>query len=324
MSILYSVLILGGIFVGILVLPDSFTAIKYFTIAILIYVIFALIVTIRKFPFRFLRFSFASIYEQFKYSLPLGLAISVELISKFTDMIIVSNAVSTADFSIFVNGAFEIPFVSLISGAAMAILFPEFVKYYRNHNFQEIAVRWKNSIRKTSTFLIPTMVFFLTFPRETMVSMYSTTYANSTNIFFLYLFILPLRVTIISQVISAFNKNRLALKAILVGLLLNLTLTYFLVKYFGMAGAPIGTIVSLYMINIYLLSAVKKELNVTYASLLPVWHTLKLLILSVTIALAVRILLPASIEVYIYLILAALIFFSSVAAVVITGKVVSW
>ena len=103
---------------------------------------------------------------------------SIELLSKFTDKLIVSYKVSPENYSIYANGAFEIPFVSMISGAAMAILFPEFVKYFRNNEKEQIAIRWKNSIRKTSIFLIPIMIYFLIYSKQIIITMYSERYSG--------------------------------------------------------------------------------------------------------------------------------------------------
>jgi len=213
LNVLYSLITVGGIIISALILPTAINVIVALTIAVMAYVFIAMLTSISSFSWDKLDISKSRITEQTQYAIPLGLALSVELFSKFTDKIIVSNAVSTNEFSIYMNGAFEIPFVSMISGAALTILFPEFVKLFKSDKKPTIVGHLNESINKTSLILLPIMFFFLLFAREIIVAMYTDRYEDSTIIFTLYLLILPLRVTLLSQVLPYFNKKKFLLQA---------------------------------------------------------------------------------------------------------------
>ncbi len=274
-NIVYSILFVAGV-AGVAYTTQSvFSTLVAFDVVLLVYTLVAFSMLFYRFKNTRLGYDWSSIKEQGAYALPLGAALSLELISKFVDKIIVGSFVSTSEYSIYANGSFELPFVGMISGAVMAILFPEFVKYFKDNKISKIINIWKESIGRTGMIVMPIMIYFIAYSNEIIVLMYTDRYAASASIFMLYLFILPLRLTIVSQVLAALNQNKAILKFTVYGLIVNVILTWFLVKSYGMVGAPIGTILAIYFVNGMMLHRVSVVLKSQWHAMLP-WVKLSL------------------------------------------------
>lgn len=203
----------------------------------------------------------AAIKRQLIYSIPLGLALTAELINKFTDKLIIGHFFDPERFAVYANGALTLPFVGYISGSAVAILIPEFVKFYKSAQYGEISRIWQKSISLTSYLIMPFTVFSLFFAKEIIVLMFSEKYLESWTFFFLYSLILPLRVTIFHSILSSIDKNRIIFNFMISGLILNLIISLVLVKTIGMIGPTVGTVISTYLIEIGQLLYIRKQLR---------------------------------------------------------------
>lgn len=233
--------------------------------------------------------NFKRIREQLKYAVPLGLASLIGLISKYLDKLIVGKYFSTEEFAIYANGAFELPFIGIITGSAMAILLPEFVRFYKKEDYSSIGRVWRNSIQKISIILIPVTIFSLFFSEEIIVTMFSNKYVASTQIFFIYLLALPMRITIFGSVLSAINKNKIIIIYQLISLSVNIILSLILLKYFGIIGPAIGTVIAVYVINLGQLIHISKLIKINVVELFPFLHILKLSATSLIVVLFIHI-----------------------------------
>ena len=252
--------------------------------------------------------NFKLIRKQLKYAVPLGLASLIGLISKYLDKFIVGRYFSTEEFAVYANGAFELPFIGLVTGSAMAILLPEFVRFYKKEDYSSIGRVWRNSIRKISIILIPVTIFSLFFSEEIIVAMFSKKYVASTQIFFIYLLVLPMRITTFGSVLSAIDQNKVIMRWSIIGLVMNVIISLILVEYIGIIGPTIATVVSIYFVGFGQLNQISRLIKTKISNILPINDLAIITISSLLFIIIIRYFLQDFHSLYFRLILSGVIF----------------
>tara|TARA_B100001964_G_scaffold76483_1_gene86679 strand:- start:3316 stop:4767 length:1452 start_codon:yes stop_codon:yes gene_type:complete len=252
--------------------------------------------------------NFKLIRKQLKYAVPLGLASLIGLISKYLDKFIVGRYYSPEEFAMYANGAFELPFIGLVTGSAMAILLPEFVRFYKKEDYSSIGRVWRNSIRKISIILIPVTIFSLFFSEEIIVAMFSKKYVASTQIFFIYLLVLPMRITTFGSVLSAIDQNKVIMRWSIIGLVMNVIISLILVEYIGIIGPTIATVVSIYFVGFGQLNQISRLIKTKISNILPINDLAIITISSLLFIIIIRYFLQDFHSLYFRLILSGVIF----------------
>lgn len=202
------------------------------------------------------------------YSMPLGISSLFGTIYMYIDKLIVSSYCSPETFSIYINGATQIPFTTIITGSVTAVILVEMTQMSKRGEMNEAMKLFRLAALKCSYFLLPVMCFFFIFADDFMVILYSSKYSESAYPFRLYLLMIPLRMISFGAPLMAAGKTKEILYRSAVGLLINLVLSITLVHYFGYIGAIWGTIITLYTwnvpFNLYLIGKIYgcKKLNV--------------------------------------------------------------
>lgn len=191
-----------------------------------------------------------NMWEQIKYSVPLGVAYILGSMQVNIDKMIVSSMCSPEEFAIYVNGAVEIPLVGMITGSVTSVLIPEFASLYKNERFSELLNLWRRAVVKTSYLIFPVMVYLLAMSDEFIRIIFSGKYAMSAVPFRIYLLFLMARITTFSSVEMAAGKNKIVLLAFGSGLIVNIILTITFIPIFGYIGAAIATVVTTYLFAI--------------------------------------------------------------------------
>ena len=176
------------------------------------------------------------------YAIPLCLASVIEGLAMKTDRVLVASLCSKEDFSVFVNGSMEIPFISVITGSVTAILLPEIIKLYRERSYQQAMNLWKRAAEKVAIILLPIGGMLFLIAPELMVVLYSEGFKESSTPFRFYMLLMPARVVAFGVIFQAAKRSDLILKRAVGTLTLNMLVSYPLIKKFGSSGAAIGTI----------------------------------------------------------------------------------
>ena len=194
--------------------------------------------------------SLENIRSQIKYSVPLGISIMIGIIAINLDKVIVSSMCPPTQFAVYVNGAFEVPLISIITGSVMAILLPEFTSLHQDSKYEKIIYLWHGAMKRCAVIIFPIMIFLLATTPEVMRIIFSDKYVESSVPFRIYLLLLPIRITQFGAILMAAGRSKLILIRSLVGVLINLVLSVTLVKFIGYLGAAIGTVISIYFWSI--------------------------------------------------------------------------
>ncbi len=205
--------------------------------------------------------SMASMRTQLGYSVPLGMASALGIVSVNLDKLLVSLTDTPEAFAVYANGAMQVPLVGIITGSVTSVLLPEFTAWFAAGNFERLLVVWKSSMVKVSMIIFPTVVFLFVMAPEVMVVLFSEAYEDSAVPFRIYLMMLPVRVTTFSAILMAAGKSRVMLAGAAVSLTGNTILSIILIQAMGSLGAAVSTVAMVYL------------WGVPY----PVWHARKLL-----------------------------------------------
>ena len=192
----------------------------------------------------------ANVWNQLKYSVPLGTAYIVGSLHKNIDIFIVSSMCSPEDFAIYVNGAFEIPLVGMITGSVTSILIPEFAELYKNGKFLELIALWRRAVIKTSYLIFPVMVYLFVMSDEFIQTLFSSKYMGSAVPFRIYLLFLMARIATFSSVEMAAGRSKIVLLIAIGDFIVNIIFTIILVQIIGYIGAAVGTVTSTYLFAI--------------------------------------------------------------------------
>jgi len=205
-----------------------------------------------------------------KFSIPLVTAGALGTISLQLDKIIVSAMCSPEEFAVYSNGAIEIPLIGIITGSIAAVIQPDLRKFAAAGDYQAALALFRQAAEKSAVILIPTMVFLMVSAEPFILTLFSDKYAGSILPFRLYLLILPIRIAQYGAFQSALGLNRAILFRSAVGLAANAASSVLFVALWGYAGAVIGTILTLYLVNCTLnMALLANTLNCRWKDVLP-------------------------------------------------------
>jgi O-antigen/teichoic acid export membrane protein len=212
----------------------------------------------------------ANIWEQIRFSIPLGLASMIGIMSRSVDKVVVSSMCSPEQFAVYVNGAIDIPLIGILTGSINIVLLPEIVELYSKGSAPAALVLWRRAAVKCSLVLLPTMCFLFAMAPEVMRVLFSAEYSESAIPFRLYLVMVPIRVVAWEPMLMAAGKSSWILSRTVVSLLINIALSVFLVRYMGYIGAIVGSICELYLWHTpFYCAAISKLYHCPLRSVLP-------------------------------------------------------
>jgi len=219
----------------------------------------------------------ADLWEQLRYSVPLGLSAMIGILSLNLDKILVSSMCDPEEFAVYINGAFEIPLISIITGSIISVLLPEFTALYQKEKFEQILQLWRRAMIKSALLIFPVMVFLFALAPEVIHVLFSAKYSESVYPFRIYLLALPLRITHFGSIFMAAGKNHLVVYRTVCDLVINLILSIILIQIFGSVGAAIATVCVMYLWALmYTLFYIQKILDVPFSRLMPIRELTKI------------------------------------------------
>ncbi|MEJ2633715.1 MAG: oligosaccharide flippase family protein [Calditrichia bacterium] len=244
-----------------------------------VYTIFSL----KKFISEKFQLDFALIREQMKYSIPLGMASIVGILSTQLDKLVVSNFFSPELFAVFAIGATEIPIVPNLRNSIFSVVLPEISKLNFQTEKRKITTVYSGSIRKFALILFPLIVFFFVFAPEFIAIAYSEKYLGAVTIFRIYLGILPMRVANYTLVLQAAGITKPIFWGATITLGANLILNIVFVRIFGLTGPAIATVIVNYISLLYYVILIKRRLKFDIAELFAFSKLLKTFSLSIIV-----------------------------------------
>jgi O-antigen/teichoic acid export membrane protein len=166
------------------------------------------------------------------------------------------------------------------------------------------------------------MVFLLVTARPFIFTLYSEKYLESIIPFYIYLFILPVRIVIYGSALMALGQSKVILIRSTFDLLINVLLSIIFVHLFGYLGAAISTIATLYLWTVpYNLYKIGKGFNIKCRNTLPFIDLLHILFYSIAcVPFALIFLVFKNQQYFFQLLIAGLFFFPPVTILLIKKR----
>ncbi|QDV26128.1 Polysaccharide biosynthesis protein [Aureliella helgolandensis] len=222
--------------------------------------------------------SLIGIKELLKYAIPISVASVLEGLAMSLDRVLVSMLCTPEQFAVFSNGAMEIPFIGIITGAAMAVIMPDMVRAFTSGDVPTGHRLWCAASKKAALAIIPLGGLLFVLAPWLMVLLYSSAYAEAANPFRLYLLLLPARVMFFGAIFQAAGRTDIILWRACGTLILNVLVSYPLIVAFGISGAAIGTLIVFWGYVIpHCMYYSARILKIPIRSVLPLNHLLALL-----------------------------------------------
>lgn len=204
---------------------------------------------------------FPYLKEILLYTAPLIVGHISALISRQVDKYIIANNFSSDLYATYAIGAKELPIIPLITSSFASVIFPEISKLHSAGRNSEIVHLVKDVVKSTSLIIIPIFSFLIFFSQEFILILFSKKYLDSTAIFRIYLFFLPVRILVYSSILSALGRQKIYMLVSFLDLVLNLVLGTTLVKVIGLLGPAIAVVVSTYVEAFIMLFFISKTLG---------------------------------------------------------------
>lgn len=214
-----------------------------------------------------LRYSKSFVAEYLKLGGPLVLATLLSGSAQFIDGFIVTSHFDEQTFAIFRYGARELPLALLLANALNNALLPEFTdKTKLTANLLQL----KTSVSRLMHFLFPLSAILIVISYPVFPLIFNPGFAQSATVFNIYLLLVISRVLLPQTILNGLKITRPIMTAALFELIVNVSLSLLLVRYFGIAGVAFGTFIAYLFEKVYLAVSVHKNLNISINEYIPI------------------------------------------------------
>ena len=298
---------------------NSLEHIFYFLLAVHF---FMLLFYIRKFPIKWLLGKFdKNILGLFlRYGYTVGITMIIGTLIKRTDGVMISAMLETKEYALYRMGALEIPFLMILFSSIITITLPNITKLYHNANFDEIKRLKTKAISVSVLGIYPSLIFILFFAYDIMEFYLGIKYYESIAIFILYNFILFIRVNDYRDILIAASKLGLIFRFDLFVFFLNVALNYIFITNFGIKGAVVASLISLFTLTALLHYSTMKLLGLRVFDFFDLKPMLLTLIISVAFAYALTLVYSFLESVYLIPLLFGLYIFAVYAILINTDS----
>jgi O-antigen/teichoic acid export membrane protein len=205
--------------------------------------------------------------EHIKLGGPLIAATFLSGSAQFVDGFIVTSYFDEETFAVFRYGARELPLAMLMANALSNAMLPDFAKADQlKQNLQKL----KQSVTRLTHFLFPLTAVLLLVSHPLFPIIFNPKFAESATIFNIYLLIIISRLLLPQTLLNGLQISKPIMNAAFLELILNVVLSFILVRFFGIAGIAFATFVAFLFEKMYLSIVVKRKLNVGISEYIPI------------------------------------------------------
>lgn len=174
---------------------------------------------------------------------PLILHVLIGSSVEYVDGLIVTSHFEDGTFAIFRYGAKELPLTLLLIGAIVMALIPQVSEDLKS-GLQQIKIE----TQKLSKWLFPLSAFLILVSPYLFPLVFNPEFAESAEVFNVYLLIISSRILLPQVVLIAHKKNYFLVLSAIIETVLNISLSLILVKNYGLVGIAFATVIA-YLIN---------------------------------------------------------------------------
>jgi len=252
---------------------------------------------------------------EFKYVVAMASVALVGVLNGYIDQLMVSVMLSAREYANLKIGAFQIPFISVVTGSLLTVMIPVISKLFREDKTAEIIETWKLSIEKATVLLVPIVIFCLVFAEEIIIGFFGIKYTPAIIVFQVYMIQWLRAVVIFGGVMGAIGLEKELFKNTIIITVLNVVLNYVMILEFGILGAAITTTFLNYFGALLLIKDINRRLKRSFFSYFPSRIYFTSLILSLLISLSLKYLLIDVTNSIIGIIVVSVAFYTAILAI---------
>jgi O-antigen/teichoic acid export membrane protein len=185
-----------------------------------------------------LKISLAFMKEHMSLGLPLILSSLLSGSAQYIDGIIITASYDAANFALFRFGAKEFPLVILMANGLSNAMLPEFST---GDKVQAALATIKSKSKRLMHVLFPVSIALLFFSKVLYIAMFNETFSRSADVFMVYLLLIISRLVFPQTILIGLKKTKIVLIASVVEIILNVSLSLFLIRFYGIVGVAVAT-----------------------------------------------------------------------------------
>ncbi|TNF41825.1 MAG: hypothetical protein EP310_06765 [Bacteroidetes bacterium] len=214
-----------------------------------------------------IKYSHTFVKKHLQLGGPLILATFLSGSAQFVDGFIVTSYFDEETFAVFRYGARELPLAMLLANALSNAMLPDFAK---KENLTQNLRQLKENVSRLMHLLFPLTAMLLIISHPVFPIIFNPKFEESATIFNIYLLLVISRLMLPQTILNGLQITKPIMNAAFLELIINVSLSLILVRFFGIAGIAFATFVAYLFEKIYLSAVVKTRLNVSLSEYLPV------------------------------------------------------
>lgn len=212
-------------------------------------VIYQLIMTVLAFLYSFRNdnptVNWKFMKEQLCYSLPFGIAVTLQLLSNYFDKIVSVTLLSPTDYAIYSVAFLSIPGVNQLYDALVQVNIINMSKCYQCGEYEKIIPLYRNFVQKTLSFSSPLIIVAALYAEEIIDFLFTSEYSNAALYFRIYSLTFLIAMFGAGTILRSVNKTKFSMYAFIASCAIGLPLTYYLIKMYGIDGAILAAVVNI-------------------------------------------------------------------------------
>ncbi len=214
-----------------------------------------------------IHFSFSFFKTHIKLGAPLIAATFLSGSAQFIDGFIVTSRYDESIFAVFRYGARELPLATLLANALSNALLPDFG---RKENLKANLEVLKRNVLKLMHLLFPLSAILLMISYPLFPIIFNPEFSESATIFNIYLLLIISRLLMPQTILTGLKYTRTIMYASFFELVINISLSLFLVGIFGIVGVAYATVLAYLSEKVYLIIILRRKLNIRISEYHPV------------------------------------------------------
>jgi O-antigen/teichoic acid export membrane protein len=219
------------------------------------------------------RLALADWKSQMAFSAPYGFATLAGALNYQVDKVLVALFYPPTVFALYAAGAFEIPLAGVTSVPVVSVMMGEFTKKFTSKDIEGFLQLWHQSMLKLALPVFAVAAFLMVFAEPVVVGLFSSEYAAAVWPFRIFLLFVPMRITVLEQVLASLGETMFVFKAQVVTMIVHIVLGYTLIWNAGWLGPAIASVLTGYLFAALVIFAIRDRLNVSLGRLVP-WRLL--------------------------------------------------
>jgi O-antigen/teichoic acid export membrane protein len=207
--------------------------------------------------------------KQLHYSVPFGVASSMNVLFQRFDKIICITFLTPAEFAVYAIAFYGIPGMMQVFDTLAQVYIVQMTVKYQDNKTNELSELYKTLVTKIYSFSLPALLIVMLYAKKIIALLFTSNYLDAVPLFRAYLLSIPVFMLSGGIILRAMGKTTYNLRSYLIAGVFILPLTYFLIKYVGIWGAMIGALISIALPKFLNLAAEIKLLKLRFTNFFP-------------------------------------------------------